>query len=107
MDLVSAGIDLRFPISCCGRYIGYLYLYHDGSPSGSLFSPIVFLDWMLVTWGLWANVRYRYGILMALTYDLWDDYLLRFIDGVLDEFTAGFMSHCTPVSYTHLRAHET
>ena len=51
---------------------------------------------MLVTWGLWANVRYRYGILMALTYDLWDHYLLRFIDGVLDEFPAGFMSH-----YTH------
>lgn len=26
MDLVSTGIDLRFPISCCGRYTGYLYL---------------------------------------------------------------------------------
>ena len=49
-----------------------IFTYHDGSPSGSLFSPIVFWGWMLVTWGLWANVRYRYGILMALTYNLWD-----------------------------------
>ena len=44
-----------------------IFTYHDGSPSGSLFSPIVFLGWMLVTWDLWTNVRYRYGILMALT----------------------------------------
>ena len=28
-----------------------IFTYHDGSPSGSLFSPIVFWAWMLVTWG--------------------------------------------------------
>ena len=78
-----------------------IFTYHDGSPSGSLFSRIVFWGWMLggaatITWGLWTNVRYGYGILMVLIYDLWDHYLLRFTDGVLDGFPARFMGH-----YTH------
>ena len=52
-----------------------IFTCHDGSPSGSLFSRIVFWGWMLggaatITWGLWTNVRYGYGILMALIYDL-------------------------------------
>ncbi len=78
-----------------------IFTYHDGSPSGSLFSRLVFWGWMLggaatIAWGLWTNVRYGYGMLMALIYDLSDHYLLRFTDGVLDGFPAGFMSR-----YTH------
>ena len=78
-----------------------IFTYHDCSPSGSLFSRSVFLGWMLsgaiiVAWGLWVDIHYGYGMLMAIIYDLWDHYLLRFADGVLDGFPEGFMNR-----YTH------
>ena len=78
-----------------------IFTYHDCSPSGSLFSRSVFWGWMLsgaiiVAWGLWVDIHYGYGMLMAIIYDLWDHYLLRFADGVLDGFPEGFMNR-----YTH------
>ena len=58
-----------------------IFTYHDCSPSGSLFSRSVFWGWMLsgaiiVAWGLWVDIHYGYGMLMAIIYDLWDHYLL-------------------------------
>ena len=45
---------------------------------------------------MWTDIRYRYGILAALSYDIWDHYILRFVEGVLDGFPEGFMAR-----YTH------
>ena len=41
---------------------------------------------------MWTDIRYRYGILVALSYDIWDHYILRFVEGVLDGFPEGFMA---------------
>ena len=78
-----------------------IFTYHDSSPSGSIFSRLVFWSWILsgagiITWAVWTDVRYSYGILVALSYDIWDHYILRCVDGVLDGFPEGFM-----VRYTH------
>ena len=78
-----------------------IFTYHDCSPSGSLFSRSVFWGWMLgaiiiLAWGLRVDIHYGYGMLVSTSYDLWDHYLLRFVDGVLDGFPEGFMGR-----YTH------
>ena len=74
-----------------------IFTFLDSSPSGSIFSRLVFWSWILsgagiITWAVWTDVRYSYGILVALSYDIWDHYILRFVDG----FPEGFM-----VRYTH------
>ena len=87
-----------------------IFTYHDCSPSGSLFSSSVFWGWMLggaiiFAWVLWIDIHYGYGMLMAIIYDLWDHYLLRFADGVLDGFSEGFMS-CYTNRFKALQLHQ-
>jgi len=78
-----------------------IFTYHESSPYGSIFSRLVFWSWLfsgagIITWAMWTDIRYRYGILVALSYDIWDHYILRFVEGVLDGFPEGFMAR-----YTH------
>ena len=77
-----------------------IFTYHDSSPSGSIFSRLAFWGWFfsgvgIITWAVWKDVRYSYGILVALSYDIWDHCILRFGSGVLDGFPEGFMVRYT------------
>ena len=74
-----------------------IFTYHDGNPSGSIFSQSVFWFWMaggiaIIYWALKNDRRYGYGILSALSYDLWDHWILRSISCAKDGFPEGCMS---------------
>ncbi|MBT6645728.1 MAG: hypothetical protein HOB52_07975 [Euryarchaeota archaeon] len=84
-----------------------IFTYHDGNPSGSMYSQIVFWFWLggaiaVIYWALNKDRRYGYGILAALIYDLWDHWFLRGIACVKD----GFPNGCMDVyAYEHLHLH--
>ena len=84
-----------------------IFTYHDGSPSGSIFSQFVFWFWLagavaIIYWALYNDRRYGYGILAALSYDIWDHWILRSISCA----TEGFPDGCMGVyAYEHLHLH--
>lgn len=84
-----------------------IFTYHDGSPSGSVYSRFVFWFWLagafaVILWALWDDRRYGYGILSALSFDLWDHWLLRGVACVADGFPDGCMG---VYAYEHLHLH--
>jgi len=84
-----------------------IFTYHDGSPSGSIFSQFVFWFWLagavaIIYWALYNDRRYGYGILAALSYDIWDHWVLRSISCAIDGFPDGCMSE---YAYEHLHLH--
>ena len=84
-----------------------IFTYHDGSPSGSLFSQFVFWFWIagaiaIIYWALQKDRRYGYGILSALSYDIWDHWILRTISCAIDGFPEGCMS---VYAYENLHLH--
>ena len=85
-----------------------IFTYHDGNPSGSPFSQTVFWFWLaggvaVIYWALYNDRRYGYGILSALSYDLWDHWLLRSISCAREGFPDGCMS---VYAYEHLHLHQ-
>lgn len=84
-----------------------IFTYHDANPSGSPFSQFVFWFWLaggvaVIYWALIRDRRYGYGILSALSYDLWDHWILRSISC----FSEGFPDGCMSVyAYEHLHLH--
>ena len=84
-----------------------IFTYHDASPSGSTFSQFVFWFWLagavsVIYWALHNDRRYGYGILVALSYDLWDHWFLRGIACSTEGFPEGCMS---VYAYEHLHLH--
>ena len=84
-----------------------IFTYHDGNPSGSMFSQSVFWFWIgmaiaVIYWALYNDRRYGYGILSALSYDLWDHWILRSISCATDSFPDGCMN---VYAYEHLHLH--
>jgi hypothetical protein len=78
-----------------------IFTYHDSNPTGSAFEMVVFWGWLIfgfvvIYWGVREDKRYGLGVLAALAYDLWDHYILRAVDCVLDGFPKGCMG-----VYTH------
>ena len=78
-----------------------IFTYHNSSPSGSAFSMLVFWGWLaagiaIISRAVRRDIRYGYGILAALVYDIWDHYILRAADCVLDGLPEGCMG-----VYTH------
>lgn len=85
-----------------------IFTYHDGNPSGSMFSQFVFWFWLaggvaVIYWALYNDRRYGYGILSALSYDLWDHWILRSISCATDGFPDGCMS---VYAYENLHLHQ-
>ena len=84
-----------------------IFTYHEGSPSGSIYSQFVFWFWLAggfaaIYWALRRDRRYGLGILAALSYDLWDHWILRSIACAPDGFPNGCMSN---YAYEHLHLH--
>lgn len=78
-----------------------IFTYHDSTPTGSFFSMTVFWGWLtlgvaVIFWGVREDLRYGYGILAAFAFDIWDHYILRAADCVLDGYPQGCMG-----VYTH------
>ena len=74
-----------------------IFTYHDASPTGSMYSQFVFWFWLggaiaVIYWALHNDRRYGYGILSALSFDLWDHWFLRGISCATDGFPDGCMS---------------
>lgn len=85
-----------------------IFTYHDGSPSGSIFSQFVFWFWLagavaVIYWAIYNDRRYGYGILTALSYDIWDHWILRGISCATDGFPDGCMS---VYAYERLHFHQ-
>tara|TARA_B000000565_G_scaffold182472_1_gene138505 strand:+ start:101 stop:655 length:555 start_codon:yes stop_codon:yes gene_type:complete len=85
-----------------------IFTYHDSSPSGTPFSQFVFWFWIataisVIYWALQNDRRYGYGILVALSYDLWDHWILRTISCSQEGFPEGCMSL---YAYEHLHLHQ-
>jgi hypothetical protein len=85
-----------------------IFTYHDGNPSGSPFSQTVFWFWLaggvaVIYWALYNDRRYGYGILSALSYDIWDHWILRSISCARESFPDGCMS---VYAYEHLHLHQ-
>ena len=73
-----------------------IFTYHDGNPSGTLFSQFVFWFWLVggaavIYWALNNDRRYGYGILAALSFDIWDHWILRTIACAPKGFPDGCM----------------
>ena len=84
-----------------------IFTYHDGSPTGSMYSQFVFWFWLagaiaVIYWALHNDRRYGYGILSALSFDLWDHWFLRSVACATDGFPDGCMS---VYAYEHLHLH--
>ena len=84
-----------------------IFTYHDGSPTGSMYSQFVFWFWLagaiaVIYWALHNDRRYGYGILSALSFDLWDHWFLRGVSCATDGFPDGCMS---VYAYEHLHLH--
>ena len=84
-----------------------IFTYHDGSPTGSMYSQFVFWFWLagaiaVIYWALQNDRRYGYGILSALSFDLWDHWFLRSVACATDGFPDGCMS---VYAYEHLHLH--
>ena len=85
-----------------------IFTYHDASTSGSMFSRFVFWFWLAggvgaITWALRADRRYGFGILAAMSYDLWDHWILRTISCAPQGFPDGCMSI---YAFEHLHLHQ-
>jgi hypothetical protein len=73
-----------------------IFTYHEGNPSGTMYSQFVFWFWMIgaiaiIFWGLRTDRRYGYGILAALSFDIWDHWILRTIACAPKGFPDGCM----------------
>ena len=84
-----------------------IFTYHDGSSTGSVYSQFVFWFWLagaiaVIYWALQNDRRYGYGILSALSFDLWDHWFLRSVACATDGFPDGCMS---VYAYEHLHLH--
>ena len=84
-----------------------IFTYHDGSPTGSMYSQFVFWFWLagaiaVIYWALHNDRRYGYGILSALSFDLWDHWFLRSVACATDGFPDGCMN---VYAYEHLHLH--
>jgi len=84
-----------------------IFTYHDASPSGSFFSQFVFWFWIVgsiavIFWAIQRDRRYGFGILAALSYDIWDHWFLRGVSCVSSGFPEGCMS---VYAYEHLHLH--
>ncbi len=74
-----------------------IFTYHDSSPSGSSFSQFVFWFWLIgaiavIGYGIQTDRRYGIGIVFALSYDIWDHWILRTISCAPQGFPDGCMS---------------